>query len=364
MQAKKWVSGFVFGALVASCAFANEEPVLNVYNWADYFGATTLQKFEKETGIKVRYDKYDSNEALQAKLLSGNSGYDLVFPSSQFFARQVKAGVFYKLDKAKLPNLKNLDAGVLAQLSALDAGNQFGMPYAQGTNGITINVEKVNKALGGKLPADPLALVFDPQYASKLSSCGISFFDSASEMYTLAFSYMGKDLATATDTDLKAAEGMLKKIRPYVRKFIGIPTQQMASGEFCVAMDYSGDAGLAASQAKAAKNGVNIAYLTPKQHTPFWIDMMAIPKDAKHPENAQKFMNFLMKPEIISELTHDIFYATPNTKTAPFLTTELRNNTAIFPTPEMKKQFVLVKPLAPEQQRKLIASFNVFKTSK
>ncbi|WP_018152244.1 extracellular solute-binding protein [Leeia oryzae] len=360
-MSKRSLLASLLGLVFAGSAFAAEEPVLNIYNWADYFGKTTLEKFQKETGIKVTYDKYDSNEALQAKLLSGHSGYDLVFPSSQFYAKQVKANVFFQLDKRQLPNLKNLDPTVLKALGEIDPGNQFGLPYAQGTNGLAINVDKVTKALGGKLPDDPLALIFDPQYASKVASCGVSFFDSASEMYTLAFSYMGKDLATATADDMKAAEAMLKKIRPHVRKFIGIPTQQMASGEFCVAMDYSGDSGLAASQAKAAKNGVKLQYLTPKRHTPFWIDMMAIPRDAKHPGNALKFMNFMMRPEIIAELTHDIFYTTPNTGTQPYLNDELRKNTAIFPTPEMKKNFVLVKPLSPDRQRNLISSFNNFK---
>ncbi|WP_018151598.1 extracellular solute-binding protein [Leeia oryzae] len=347
----------------AAVASAAEEPVLNIYNWGDYFGKTTLEKFRQETGIKVTYDKYDSNEVLQSKLMTGNSGYDLVFPGAQFYAKQVQANVFYRLDKRQLPNMKHLDPKVLSFLNAIDAGNEHGMPYAQGTTGVTVNIDKVKKAIGGELPDNPLALLFEPKYASKVASCGMTYFDSASEMYGLVFSYMGKDLALATAEDLKKAQALLKPVRPFVRKFVGLPSQYMASGDFCVAMAYSGDSSFSVKKAKAATGGA-IQYFTPPHHTPFWIDMMAIPRDAKHPGNALKFMNFIMRPEVIAELTRDIYYSTANTGTQPYVSDEYRKNTGIFPTEAMKQQFVLVRPLSPVLQRQLTERFNQFKTGK
>lgn len=349
---------------MAGFALAAEPKVLNVYNWGDYFGKTTLARFEQETGIKVKYDSYDSNEALQGKLMTGKSGYDLVFPSSHFFSKQVKAGVYRKLDKTKLSNYGKLDPQVMTLLTSLDPGNQYGVPYAMGTNGLTVNVEKVEKALGGKLPADPLDIVFKPELAAKVGKCGISFFDSGSEMFAIVLAYMGKSINTATEADFKAAEALLKPIRSSVRGFNGIPTERMAGGEFCVAMDFSGDSMLTQQRANEAKSGVKVQYFVPKQHGPRWIDMMGIPKDAPHPDNAHAFINFLLRPEIIAELTRDIYYAVPNTGVTAYLPAELKTHPVVFPPEAVSKTFDLTLAMEPNRQRLLTDAFNRFKASK
>ncbi|WP_026182461.1 extracellular solute-binding protein [Leeia oryzae] len=350
--------------LVSGSVFAAEEPVLNVFNWQDYFAPGTLEQFTKETGIKVKWDQFDSNESFQAKILTGHSGYDVVFPAAAFVQKQIQANVYYKLDKTQLPNLKNLDPKIMTLLSSMDPGNEYTVPYAQGTSLISYNPEKVKKILGNDMPSNPLDLIFDPKYAGKLSSCGISFFDSASEVYGFALSYMGKDLSSATDADIDKATEMMKKVRPYVRKFVGIPLNELSSGEFCLAMDYSGSTNGANDFAQAAKNNVKISFFYPKGKIPFTIDLMAIPRDAKHPSNALKFINFILRPDVIAKLTNFRYYSTANLAAKSLVLPRIQKNPSVFPSNDEISRFSLTKTLEPNRQRKLMSAFNAFKTSK
>ncbi|VBQ46708.1 extracellular solute-binding protein [Burkholderia pseudomallei] len=269
MKRIAWLAA-VLASLACAAARAADGNVLNIYNWAEYFAPDTIADFEKETGIKVRLDVYDSNEALQTKLTTGNSGYDLVFPSNDFLARQIQAGLYRKLDKSRLPNLTNLDPAIVARAAEVDPGNQYSVPYMQGTFGLGLNIAKVKQALGGPLPANTLELIFNPAYAAKLERCGIAFNDAGSEVFPLALRYIGRDPNTTDPRDYEAALDMMKKIRPTIRQFIATPVMNdLATGDVCVVTGYSGAVLVAARRAAEAKNGQQIVYSLPSAGAPF-----------------------------------------------------------------------------------------------
>jgi putrescine transport system substrate-binding protein len=351
MLARFLVAAFAL-ALLSPRAGA-EEKDLNIYNWSDYIADSTVPGFETETGIKVNYDVYDSNEVLEAKLLAGRSGYDLVVPSaSPYLARQAQAGVYRPIDKAKLKNYGNLDPQLLAAAANADPGNQFGVPYLWGTTGIGYNKAMVAQRLGSDAPVDSARLLFDPAIAKKLKDCGISLLDSAQEIFPAALAYLGKDPLSRDPADLQAAASAVNAIRPYVRKFHSSQyINDLANGDLCVAWGYSGDVIQARNRANDAKNGVAIAYAIPKEGAMIWIDMMAIPKDAPHPQNALAFIDYVLRPQTVAAISNSVAYANPNTKATALVDAALRDDPAIYPPPEIRARLFFDKPVTPQYER-------------
>ena len=327
------------GAAAHAAPPAGTEPkVLNVYNWSDYIAEDTLKNFERETGIKVRYDNYDANEILHAKLVAGKSGYDIVVPSAHFAKQQIEAGLYQKLDRAQLSNWGNLDPGLLAQLAKVDPGNQYLVDWLWGYVTVGINVPKVKQALGGEpLPENPWSLIFDPKYASRLKSCGVSFLDSPSEVLPVAMFYAGKPGYSRNAADYPAAAETLKKIRPYVTRFSSSGyINDMVNGSLCAVMGYSGDINIARARAIAAKKGPVIEALIPKSGATLFFDSMAIPADAPHPANAHLFINYILRPEVHASLTNKVFYANPNKASLKFVKPDVAANRSIFLSDEDK----------------------------
>ncbi len=323
----------LFGGMAASAALAADEPkVLNIYNWSDYIAPDTLANFEKETGIKVHYDNYDNNEILHAKLVAGRTGYDIVVPSAHFANQQIAAGLFQKLDSSQLSNWGNLDPALLKQMEGVDPGNQYLVDWLWGYVTVGINVDKVKKALGDlPMPENAWSLIFDPKYAAKLKSCGVSFLDSPSEVLPVAMMYVGKPGYSKNAPDYKAAEDMLQKIRPYVTRFSSSGyIDEMAQGSLCAVMGYSGDINIARARAIDAKNGVKLEALIPEKGATLFFDSMAIPADAPHPKNALKFINYILRPEVHAGLTNKVFYANPNKASLKFVKKDVASNPTIF----------------------------------
>ncbi|MSQ91353.1 MAG: polyamine ABC transporter substrate-binding protein [Gammaproteobacteria bacterium] len=321
----------------ADTATKPEDKVLFVYNWSDYIGETTIADFEARTGIKVTYDVFDSNEVLETKLLAGNTGYDIVVPSSTFLQRQIQAGVFRKLDKPKLPHLANMNLEIMKLVAEQDPGNEHSIIYMWGTTGIGYNRELVKKALGTDT-IDGWEAVFDPAIAQKLAQCGISMLDSATDVVESALIYLGRDPNSEDRADLAAAEELLTKVRPYVRYFHSSQyINDLATGEICVSLGWSGDIIQARDRAAEAKALLDIAYAIPKQGAMLWFDMMAIPADAPNPDHAHAFLNFLMEPEVIAGVSNYVAFANANAAALQFVDDEVKNDPSIYPTSEVMK---------------------------
>jgi putrescine transport system substrate-binding protein len=315
---------------------AAEEAVVNVYNWSDYIDPATLEAFTAETGIKVNYDVFDSNEVLETKLLAGKTGYDVVVPSASFMERQIKAGVFQKLDRAKLPNWTNLDPEILERVALHDPGNEHSVNHMWGTTGIGFNVAKV-RAIDPNAPTDSWNLVFDPANAAKYKDCGISVLDAPSEILAAVLAWKGKDPNSQNPDDLKAAEEVLMSIRPYVRMIHSSNyIDALANGEICVAVGWSGDVLQARDRAAEVGQGVEIKFNVPKEGTIIWFDMYAVPADAPHPNNAHTFINFMMKPEIAAKNSNFVNYATGNAASIALVDEAVRNDPGVYPPPEVK----------------------------
>lgn len=341
MVIRNKVSAIVLAGLMVSTGLQAEE-ILRIYNWSDYIAEDTIENFEKETGIKVTYDVYDSNDVLEAKLLSGNSGYDLVVPSNNFLAKQIKAGAFQPLDKSLLPNSKNLDPKLMARLEMADPGNQYAIPYLWGTNGIGYNKEKVTAILGDNLPENKLDLLMDPQYVSKLKECGVAVLDAADEVFPQVLQYLGLNPNSTEKEDYEKAADALAKIRPHITYFHSSRyITDLANGDICLAFGFSGDIFQAAYRAEEAENGQVIEYAIPSAGANIWFDMMAIPADAKNAKNAHAFMNYIMRPEVIAPITDYVAYANPNPASNTLIDQDVLNNPSIYPTQEvMDKLFV------------------------
>ena len=318
----------------ASVALAADPKVLNIYNWSDYIADDTIKNFEKETGIKVNYDNYDSNEVLMAKLVAGNSGYDIVVPSSHFAKLQIEGGLLQKVDRSRLTNWGNLDPTLLKQLETVDPGNQYLVDWLWGYVTVGINKDKVKAALGDlPMPDNAWSLIFDPKYASKLKSCGINFLDSASEVLPVALLYVGKPAYSTNAADYDAAAKMLKSVRPYVTRFSSSGyINDLAGGSLCAVMGYSGDINIARARALEAdpKQPPAIEALIPKSDATLFFDTMAIPKDAKNVANAHLFINYILRPEVAASLTNKVFYANPNKASLKFVKKDVAENKTIF----------------------------------
>ena len=334
------------GSLASVAAQAEE--VVPVYNWSDYIAEDTLENFKKETGIRVIYDVFDSNEVVEAKLLSGRSGYDIVVPSNHFLAKQIKAGAFKPLDRSKLTNFKNLNADLMKLLEKADPGNQYAVPYLWGTNGIGYNINKVKAAVGEDAPLNSMELIFNPKYAEKISKCGFAMLDSADDMVPQAMIYLGLDPNSTKAEDYEKAGELLEKIRPYVTYFHSSRyISDLANGDICVAYGFSGDVFQAAARADEAGNGNKIGYSIPKEGANLWFDMLAIPADATNVENAHKLINYLLRPEVIAPISNYVAYANPNDPAQPLVDEAIRNDPAIYPPKEVLDKLYIgeIRPL-------------------
>jgi len=341
-----------------------EDKVVHVYNWSDYIAEDTLKNFEAQTGIKVVYDVYDSNEVMEAKMLAGGSGYDVVFPTAQPFAeRHIAAGLYQKLDKTRLPNYGNLDPAILKPLQTPDPGNQYVAPYMWGTTGIGYNVDKVKALLGDKVPTNSWALIFDPAIAGKLASCGISVMDDEMEAMSAALMYLGKDPNTTDPKDFEAAAAAFKKVRPFIKYFHSSQyINDLANGDLCVAHGYSGDVLQARDRAAEAKNNVNVAYAVPKEGAILWIDVMVIPSDAPHPANAHAFINYLMDPAVIASVSNFVAYANANKAATPLVDEAVRNDPGVYPSEETKQRLVTIRTLPDKVQRQKVRAWTRVKS--
>ncbi len=330
----------------------HEQPVVNVYNWSDYIGPHTLKDFEKATGIKVNYDIYDSSEIVDTKLMAGHSGYDVVVHAASFVKRLIPVGIVKKLDKSKLPNWKYLDPKLLKLFSKFDPGMQYGAPYMWGTVGFAYNVDMIKKRMKNP-PVNSAALVFDPDVVSHFADCGVSLLDSPTDVIPLALMYLGRDPNSIKEKDLQDVQTMLMKIRPYIKYFSSAKMlNDLPNKEVCIANSWSGDYMTAWRRAKEAGIKIKLAFDMPKEGMPIWLDAMYIPSDAPHPENALKFINYILRPKVIAAITNNTAYANAEWAATKYVKKAYRENPAIYPNKRVMK---LLKPafmLPPKEERK------------
>ncbi|TJU77253.1 MAG: polyamine ABC transporter substrate-binding protein [Mesorhizobium sp.] len=346
-----WLSATsAFLALFTLGAHAQDR-VVNVYNWSDYIDSSIIDDFTKETGIKVTYDTFDSNELLETKLLAGGSGYDVVVPTANFLARQIQAGVFQKLDKSKLPNISNMWDVVSERTTKYDPGNEYSINYMWGTVGLGYNVKKLQEALGTD-KIDSWDVFFNPEKLAKLKDCGVYVLDSPSDILPNAFKYLGIDPETTSPDDFAKAEEVMLKIRPYIRKFHSSEyINALANGDICLAVGWSGDVFQARDRATEANQGVEIAYSVPKEGAEMWFDQMAIPADAPHVAEAHEFLNYIMKPEVIAKASNFVFYANGNKASQQFIDKEILEDPAIYPDEATLAKLFTITPYDSKTQR-------------
>jgi putrescine transport system substrate-binding protein len=339
-----------------------EEKVVNVYNWSDYIDPGALKDFEARTGIKVNYDVFDSNEVLETKLLAGSTGYDIVVPTANFLERQIQAGAFQKLDKSKLPNLKNVDPDIMRRIALHDPGNQYGVNYLWGTSGVGYNAAKIKERMPDA-PVDSWRMLYDPAIVSRFKDCGVSVFDTPSEVVSTVLIYLGKNANSLSPDDLVAAERVLTAIRPYLRyvdssRYI----EDLANGETCLALGWSGDVLQARDRANEAGKGIEIKYSIPKEGAVIFFDMLAIPVDAPHPLNALAFMNYLLRPEVAARNSALIRYANSVPASRPLLPETVRDDPNVYPPPDIMAKLVPNLAQPPHYTRLLTRAWTRFKT--
>ncbi|MDN6862261.1 MULTISPECIES: polyamine ABC transporter substrate-binding protein [Pseudomonas] len=341
-----------------------DDKVLHVYNWSDYIAPDTIANFEKESGIKVVYDVFDSNETLEAKLLAGKSGYDIVVPSNNFLAKQIKAGVYQELDKSKLSNYDNLNKSLLKAVSVSDPDNKHAFPYMWGSIGIGYNPEKVKAALGVD-KIDSWDTLLKPENIAKLKSCGVSFLDSPTEMLPIALHYLGLPTDTQKKDDLKKAEELFLKIRPSIGYFHSSKyISDLANGNICVAVGYSGDIQQAKSRAAEAGGKVKVAYDIPKEGAGSFYDMVAIPKDAENVDAAYKFMNYLLKPEVMASITNSVRFPNGNEKATALVDKDITSDPGIYPSADVQAKLYAIADLPAATQREMTRSWTKIKSGK
>jgi putrescine transport system substrate-binding protein len=349
----------------AATAAHAEDKVLNVYNWSDYIAKDTLEKFTKETGIKVKYDTYGDNEVLDTKLMAGKSGYDVVFPSaSPFFAQQVKAGIFQKLDLSKIPNAAGVDKGVLATLAKVDPGNAYGLPYMMAATGIGYNIDKIKK-IDPNAPVDSWAILFDPAVSAKFKGCGISMLDTPTEAVPAYLAYKGQDPTAQSQESLKAAMEGLTAIRPNLR-YVNSEKYRadLANGDICLAQGYVGDLVQSRNRAKEAKKPQNIGIAIPKEGAVVNIDVMAVPVDAPHPAEALAFINFILRPDIIADITNETGYANAVPGSLANVDPAIKSDPVIYPSDAVKAKLFTTQPAAKEYDRARARAWAKFRAAK
>ncbi len=349
-------------AMVAATSAMAEDKVVHVYNWSDYIDEQILKDFETETGIKVVYDVYDSNDILETKLLAGSSGYDVVVPSGTFFKRQIQAGVYMPLDKGTLSNLGNMWPLITAQTERFDEGSVHGVNYMWGTTGIGYNIDAVKKRLGTDV-VDSWSVVFDPEKISKFADCGVHMLDAADEMIPAALNFLGHPPDSQDSALIEEAGALLETIRPHITNFNSSPyINALAQGDACLAIGWSGDVLQARARAEEAKNGIKIAYSIPSEGALMWFDMMAIPKDAPHPENAHTFIDFMMRGEVMAKASNYVAYANGNKASQPFLDEAVVKDPAIYPSDDTISSLYVTSPYGPRIQRTVTRLWTKIKT--
>jgi putrescine transport system substrate-binding protein len=340
-----------------------DKKVLNLYIWTDYLAPDTIASFEKQTGIKVRVSYFDTNETLEGRMLTGSSGFDVVVPTAPYLQRQMRSGAYLALDKSKLPNLANLDPEIMSRVALNDPGNVHAVVYAWGTYGIGYNAKMVAAALPD-VPLNSWRLIFDPAFAAKLAKCGINFLDAPAGVVRLVLAYLGKNPDAPTAQDLADVEAVLRKIRPYIRTIdSSINIQAMANGDICVALGYNGDFVQARNRAKEAKNGMQIGYLIPDEGSLLWFDMLAIPRDAPNAANAHLFINYLMNPQVIANISNFIGFANANSAASPLLDASIVADPIIYPPPGQRRRLFVQSEDSPEQSRAITRLWQKFKTA-
>jgi putrescine transport system substrate-binding protein len=354
-------------ALAATSAFGQDpnKGQVNVYNWSDYIAEDQLKAFEKDSGVKVNYTTYDSNEILEAKLRAGRSGYDVVVPTaSPFFVRQLGAGLYRPLDKARLKNLKNLDPEIMGALAKYDPGNAHAIPWMWGTTGIGYNVAAIKKRMADA-PVDSLRMIFDPAVVSKFADCGVMVLDSATDVFPAALKYLGLDPDSRKPEDLAKAADVVKAVRPYIRKFHSSEyINALAGGDICLAFGYSGDIFQARDRAAKAKDKQDIAYAIPREGSLLWIDVAAIPKDAPNPDNALRFLDFLLEPKVAAASSELTGYANANTPATALLPKDISGNPLIYPPADVRAKFYTITAGSAEQTRERTRLWTTVKTGR
>ena len=352
-------------AATLSAPVIAEDKVVNVYNWYDYVDAAVLEQFQQETGIKLNYDVYDSNEQLEAKLMAGGSGYDVVVPTGNFLERQVKAGIYMELDRSKLSNYGNLDPVLAKTISGHDPDNKHNVPWAWGTIGVGVNVDMVKERMGDDAPVDSLDLVFKAEYASKLADCGIGVVDSPSEVMGVALHYLGLDPNSEKKSDLKQATEMLSAVRPHFKHFnTANMINDLASGELCAVLTYNGDVGTAAARAEEVGSGVNLSYSIPKEGTLAWFDLMAVPADAPNADEAHQFINFMLRPESAAGIANYVYFAVANKAAEPLLLDDVKNDPGIYPPQDVLDKLFVLNAHTAKYDRVLTRAWTNFKTGR
>ncbi|NUU38403.1 polyamine ABC transporter substrate-binding protein [Pseudomonas sp. C2B4] len=329
--------------LSTCCAAAYADETVNISNWNGYIADDTLPTFTRETGIKATYDIHDSNEVLESKLMTGNTGYDVVSPSNHFLSRLIKAGAIQKLDKSQLPDWKNLDPVLMKKLEVNDPGNQYGYPYMWGTAGIGYNVEKIKAIFGSTEITHSWKLFFDEANIKKLSECGVAIIDNPTQVLPITLNYLGLPPHSHEPADYKKAEQALLKIRPYVQYFHASKyISDLANGNVCAVIGFNGDIVQAAASAREAKNGIDIAYSIPDEGSTLWFDMVVMPKSAPHEKNGYTYMNYLLQPQVIANISNSIHYANPNSAADALVVPAVKQDLAIYPpTAVMDKLFTV-----------------------
>lgn len=350
--------------LVSGGVARAEDKVLNIYDWAEIFDSAVLDGFTKATGTKTVYDNYDSDEMLEAKLLTGNTGYDIVGPAAQpFLSREIQAGVLQPLDRTQIPNWKNLDPALMKLAEQADPGNKFAIVYGWGTTGLGYNVDAVTKRLPG-VPLDSWDLLFNPANAAKLADCGIALIDSPTDVLPIALNYLGLDPASESPVDLEKATQLLAAIRPHLKYINSSPIiDNLANGDICLALGWSGDVVTARNRATEAGNGIHVAYAIPKEGTLTWMATLAIPADAPNPKAANAFINYMLDPKVAAHMTVTTTYGNPVPASTAFLPPEVANDPAIFPSDAVKKTLFLLGATSPEYDQLRTRAWTRIRTS-
>ena len=346
----------------APTASAPETNALNIYNWSNYVDESTVEDFKKANNLDLTYDLYENNETLEAKMLTGKSGYDLGVPGIAFLPRQIKAGAYQKIDKSQIPNYKNIDPALLKLLEQADPGNEYAVPYFSGVNTLAITA-KGKELLGGKIPDNPWDLMFKPEYTHKLKSCGIALWDTPSEMFPIVLNYIGKDPKGTSPADIDAAAAVLQAIRPDVKRFSASYIDELARGDICLVAGNGGDLNLAKARSEEVKNNVGIEVLTPKGMG-FWVESWVIPKDAKNVANAHKYINYTLDPEVAAKNGAAVTFAPASLPAREKMDKKLVETRSIFPTAQDMADGFVMPQMSDEAKKQTTALWQKLKMSK